>query len=222
MATANLAARATSEHEQRAAVLHVSVLGGFRVELQDAAGPVSAWQRRSAKMLTKLLATSAEHALHREQIVELLWPGVEMDSALNSLGKALHAVRHAIEPDLPPRGGSAYVRTRDSMVSLAMEHVQIDADRFQELAEQALLGDDVVACETALAAYSGELLPEDRYADWCADRRGFLAELRVRLLLELAEAYEARGSLELASDRLREALREDPAREAVHRRLMRL
>jgi tetratricopeptide (TPR) repeat protein len=108
------------------------------------------------------------------------------------------------------------------MVSLAMEHVQIDADRFQELAEQALLGDNVVACESALAAYSGELLPEDRYADWCADRRGFLAELRVRLLLELAEAYEARGSLELASDRLREALREDPAREAVHRRLMRL
>jgi DNA-binding SARP family transcriptional activator len=202
--------------------LEVSVLGGFRVERGDAGGPVSDWQRRSAKTLTKLLATCPEHALHREQIVELLWPGVEMDSALNSLGKALHAVRHAIEPDLPPRGASAYVRTRDSMVSLAVEHVQIDADHFQGLAEQALLADDVAACEGALAAYSGELLPEDRYADWCADRRGFLAELRVRLLLELAEAYEARGSLDLAADRLREALREDPAREAVHRRLMRL
>jgi DNA-binding SARP family transcriptional activator len=189
---------------------------------RGAESPVSDWQRRSAKALTKLLATCPEHALHREQIVELLWPGIEMASALNSLGKALHAIRHALEPDLPPRGSSAYLRTKDSMVALAMEHVLIDADRFQELAQQALQAGDVGACESALAAYAGELLPEDRYADWCAGRRAFLAELRVRLLLRLAEAHEGRGSLELAVDRLREVLREDPVREAVHRQLMRL
>ena len=173
-------------------------------------------------MLTKLLATSADHALHREQIVELLWPNVEIDSALNSLGKALHAMRHAFEPDLPPRGGSAYVRTSDSMVSLAMENVEVDADRFQHMAEKALREGDMASCEQALAVYGGELLPEDRYADWCTERRGFLAELRIRLLLELAEAHEARGSYNLAADRLREALREDASREAVHRRVMRL
>jgi DNA-binding SARP family transcriptional activator len=208
--------------EPRVAVLQVSVLGGFRVERPGAAGPVSDWQRRSAKMLTKLLAISPAHALHREQIVELLWPGVGVDSALNSLGKALHAVRRALEPDLPPRGGCAYVHTRDSMISLVMEYVSIDADRFQRRAEHALRAPDVASCEDALAAYGGELLPEDRYADWCAERREFLAELRVRLLLELAEIYEARGSYNLSIDRLREVLYEDPTREAVHRRLMRL
>jgi DNA-binding SARP family transcriptional activator len=214
--------RVRSRRERSVAVLEVSVLGRFNVERRNGGGPVSEWQRRGAKTLIKLLATSPEHALHREQVLELLWPGVELNSALNSLGKALHAVRHALEPELPPRGDSAYVRSRDSMVSLAMEHVSIDADRFQQLAEQALRAVDVAACEQALAAYGGELLPEDRYADWCAARRGFLAELRVRLLLELAEAYEARGSYNLSADRLREVLREDPAREEVHRRLMRL
>jgi DNA-binding SARP family transcriptional activator len=211
-----------SERERDVAVLEVSVLGGFRVERRNNGGPVSEWQRRGAKTLVKLLSTSPEHALHREQVLELLWPGVEMNSALNSLGKALHAVRHALEPDLPPRGDSAYLRTRDSMVSLAMERVSIDADQFQQLAERALRGEDLAACEEALGAYGGELLPEDRYADWCAGRREFLAELRVRLLLELAQAYEARGSYNLSADRLREVLREDPAREEVHRRLMRL
>ena len=204
------------------AVLDVSLLGGFEVKRREDAAAVSDWQRRSAKTLAKVLATCPEHALHREQILELLWPGVEMDSALNSLGKALHAVRHALEPDLAPRGVSAYLRTRDSMVSLALENVSIDADRFQQLAEQALQAGEVDACEEALALYTGELLPEDRYADWCSERRGFLAELLVRLRLQLAEAYEARGSFNLAADRLREVLRDDPAREAVHRRLMRL
>jgi DNA-binding SARP family transcriptional activator len=207
---------------ERPAVLDVNLLGGFRVERRDPVTPVSEWQRRSAKMLTKLLATCPEHALHREQIVDLLWPGVEMDSAFNSLAKALHALRHALEPELPPRGNSSYVRTRDSMVSLAMERVSIDADRFQRLAEQALVAGDVAACERALAAYAGELLPEDRYADWCAEPRRFLSELKIRLLLELADAYETRGSCNLAVDRLHEVLRDEPAREAVHRRLMRL
>jgi DNA-binding SARP family transcriptional activator len=201
-------------------VLDVSVLGGFSVERRNNGGAVSDWQRRSARTLTKLLATSSEHAFHREQIVELLWPGVEIDSALNSLAKALHALRHALEPDLPPRGPSAYVRTKDSMVALAMEHVSIDADRFQRLADDALQSSDVNLHERALSAYGGELLPEDRYADWCAGRRGFLAELRVRLLLDLADAYEACGSYGLAADRLREVLQEDPARESVHRRLI--
>jgi DNA-binding SARP family transcriptional activator len=217
-----ISARSCGDSEPRVALLRVSVLGGFRVERRGAADPVSEWQRRSAKMLTKLLATCPGHALHREQIMELLWPGVGMDSALNTLGKALHAVRRALEPDLPPRGGSAYVHTRDSMVSLAMEHVSIDADRFERLAEHALRAPDVASCEQALAAYGGELLPEDRYTDWCAERREFLAELRVRVLLELAEVYEARGSYDLSTDRLREVLREDPTREAVHRQLIRL
>jgi DNA-binding SARP family transcriptional activator len=222
VATASSSAGLRSERKRRAPVLDVSVLGGFRVERRDSGGSIHEWQRRSAKTFMKLLATCPEHSLHREQIVEVLWPGVEMDSAFNSLGKALHAVRHVLEPDLPPRGSSAYVRTSDSMVMLAMERVSIDADRFQQLAEQALRAVDVDACELALAAYEGELLPEDRYADWCAERRGFLVELRVRLLLELAEAHEARGSCNLAADRLREVLRDDPSREAVHRRLMRL
>lgn len=222
MAQVSAPAPPRKQRERSVAVLDVNLLGGFRVERRDGASPVSEWQRRSAKTLTKLLATCPEHALHREQIVELLWPGVEMDSALNSLAKALHALRHALEPELPPRGDSAYVRTRDSMVSLAMERVSIDADRFQRLAEQALAAVDVAACERALAAYAGELLPEDRYADWCAEPRRFLSELKVRLLLELADAYEARGTYNLAVDRLREVLRYDPAREDVHRRLMRL
>jgi len=74
--------------------------------------------------------------------------------------------------------------------------------------------------ESALAAYGGELLPEDRYHDWCAERRAFLAELRIRLLLELSDALKERGAQTTAADRLREALRSDPTREDVHRRLM--
>jgi hypothetical protein len=100
--------------------------------------------------------------------------------------------------------------------------VVIDADLFQQLAESALGrgNGNEEAYESALAAYGGELLPEDRYHDWCAERRAFLAELRIRLLVELADALGDRGAQAAAADRLREVLRYDPTREDVHRRLI--
>lgn len=205
--------------------LRLGLLGGFHVERVDRDGvgtPVAGWQRRSAKALTKLLATCPRHTLHREQVLDTLWPDVEIESALNSFGKALYAARHALEPELLPRECSAYLRMADSMVALEVEHVWIDADHFQLLAEDALGRGDVSAYESALAAYGGELLPEDRYEDWCAPRRDYLAELHIGLLLELAEALASRGAHGAAAARLREVLQHDPAREDVHPRLMAL
>jgi DNA-binding SARP family transcriptional activator len=212
--------RSASIGQTVAASLNIGLLGGFRVERADAQWPVCCWQRRSAKTLTKLLATYPRHALHREQVMEILWPNVDPASALNSFGKALYAARRAFQPDLLPRQSSAYLCLTDSMLALNADRVTIDADRFQQLAESALKQCDIESYESALVAYGGELLPEDRYEDWCAERRDYLAGLHIRLLMELADALTHRGSLGAAIDRLHEVLRQDPTREDVHRHLM--
>jgi DNA-binding SARP family transcriptional activator len=202
--------------------LRVTLLGGFRVDRAGTGRPVSGWQRRTAKTLTKLLATVPGHALHREQILEILWPDVDLESALNSFAKALYAARRAFEPRLLPRETSTYLRLTDAVLALDTEHVVIDADAFQDLAQSALRQRSISAYEAALAAYAGELLPEDRYEDWSAERRTTLAGLHVRLLLRLAETLESRGDYSQAADRLHAALQQDATREDIHRRLMRL
>jgi DNA-binding SARP family transcriptional activator len=202
--------------------LRLELLGGFGAERAGVDRPVGGWQRRTAKTLTKLLATHPSHRLHREQVLEILWPDAEFESALNSLGKALHAARRALEPELLPRESSAYLPLTDSMVALDTKRVWIDADHFERLADGALRRGDVASYECALAAYGGELLPEDRYEDWCAERREHLAALHIRLLLALAEAHEGRGAHSASAARLREVLQHDPTREDAHRRLMAL
>lgn len=202
--------------------LHLGLLGGFRVERPQGVAMVTNWHRNSAKTLLKLLAISSRHALHREQVMDILWPDSGFKSALNNLAKALHAARHTLEPDLPLRASSAYLRTSDEMVALDPERVVVDADRFERLAEDAFRRRDLTSFELALGSYRGELLPEDRYEDWCVERRGYLAELRTRLLIGLADAQEGRGDMEEAASTLDEVLRQDPTREAVHRQLMRL
>ena len=107
-----------AQHSRSDAItsLRVRLLGGFRVERIDAGQAVSDWPRRSAKTLIKLLAVQEGHALHREQIIDVLWPKVDAESALNSFGKALHVARRALEPQLPRRQDSAYLRLADGML----------------------------------------------------------------------------------------------------------
>ena len=207
-------------HKRAVRPLRIQLLGGFRVERTGLARPISDWQRRTAKTLTKLLATNPDHRLHREQVIEILWPDAGLESALNSFGKTLHAARRALEPELLPRASSAYLPLTDSMVTLDTQRVWIDADHFEHLAESALRQRDVVAYENALAAYGGELLPEDRYADWCMERREYLRALHIQLLLALVEAHEERGAHSASAARLREVLQHEPTREDAHRRLM--
>jgi DNA-binding SARP family transcriptional activator len=216
------AAKAPSPQTQTTALLGVRLLGGFRVERPDLGQAVPDWQRRSAKTLIKVLAARPDHTVHREQIVDILWPGADTESALNSFRKALHAARRALEPGLARRQDSAYLRLSNAMLVLNTGRVVVDADQFEQLAQDALRRREVEAYKAALAAYGGDLLPEDRYETWCSERRDALAELRLLLLLGMAEVLETRGAYNDAADRLRDLLHQDPAREVAHRHLMRL
>ncbi|HEX8918729.1 MAG TPA: BTAD domain-containing putative transcriptional regulator, partial [Chloroflexota bacterium] len=202
--------------------IRLTLLGGFRVEHRHVV-PESAWQqRRSAKALVKVLAAQIEHALHREQVLEYLWPEVDFVSAVNSFGKALHVARRALEPDMASRGPSSYLRLSNDVISLVTDRIWIDTDHFRSAADEALRHGDVVSLESALALYTGELLPEDTYESWAIARRDELAELHLRLLFGLACALEQRGDRDEAIERHNNVLQIDPAREDVHRHLMRL
>lgn len=203
--------------------LRIFLLGAFRIERNHEAAPASAWQRRrTGKALVKLLAVTPGHRLHREQVLETLWPDANPDAADGGLRKALHYARHALEPELSRGSASRFLRLSDGMVSLSTDSAWIDADAFENLAARALRTGDRAVCEAALDSYSGELLPEERYADWTTGRRESIDALRERLLLRLADLLQAEGEYEGAMIRVRQLLTVDPLREDLHRSLMRL
>ena len=68
--------------------VRISLLGGFEVQVDGVPVPSQAWSRRSAASLVKLLALADARRLHREQVVEALWPGTPWDAAAPRLHKA--------------------------------------------------------------------------------------------------------------------------------------
>jgi predicted ATPase/DNA-binding SARP family transcriptional activator len=197
----------------------VYLLGRFEVRVGDQVIIDTSWPRGKAKALLKLLALQTNRSLHREQVLDALWPHLTPAAAANNLRKNLHYLRTAFA-----QGGisTPVVDVRGDMVVLAPD-VWIDIEAFRHWARTARDSrSDPELYEQALSIYGGDLLPEDVYEDWTEPCREEMCRLRDELLLAVARLYVAAGELGLAEERLRELLRVDPLREEAHRSLMRI
>ncbi|MFJ4715536.1 ATP-binding protein [Streptomyces sp. NPDC088785] len=203
-----------------APLLRLHLFGGFTASRDGGPAPAERWPRPSARTLVKLLAVVPDHQLHREQAMDICWPDADRQSATGSLRVALHAARRALEPGLAPRATSSYLITDGALLRLDPATVRIDADDAEAAARTALASTDPDELAAALALFTGELLPEDRYARWVQPRRDRLTALREEVLLALAAAHMAQGTFADAAAAAAKVLASAPAAEAAHRILM--
>src|SRR5262249_62041475 len=87
------------------AELRIELLGGFRVTSGGRPIPDEVWQRRKTAALFQLLALAPRHRLHREQVMDVLWPELAPPAAAADLRKALYYGRHS----LPGEEGSTLI-----------------------------------------------------------------------------------------------------------------
>ena len=199
--------------------VRVWLLSGFRVSVGPRRIEQSEWRLKKAAALVKLLALAAGHRLHREQVMDLLWPHSGRKAASNSLRQAIHAARKALDPEQ----GSRYLASQDGLLSLCPEGaLWVDVEAFEGAARTASRTEEPSAYEAALDLYAGELVPQDRYEGWAEERRRELRELYFSLLIELALFHEERGEYGSAAETLRRVVSEEPAREEARAGLMRL
>ncbi|MFC8597834.1 ATP-binding protein [Isoptericola sp. NPDC057191] len=201
-------------------LLRLHLLGGFRVT-RDGGPPLpERWPRPSARTLVKLLAVAGDHRLHREEAMDVCWPDADGQAQVGSLRVALHAARRALEPELAPRAASSYLVSAGTMLLLDPQTVWIDADHAETTARAALASGDRADLAAALDLFTGELLPEDRYATWAQARRERLVALREQVQLALAGAHLAAGDVTRAMDAAERVLADNPAEELAHRVLI--
>ncbi len=90
--------RGTSTREGGAPeTLRVQLLGSFSVSVGSRNIEGSQWCLKKGASLVKLLALAPGHRLHRERVMDLLWPNLEPRAASNDLRYALHYVRRILE-----------------------------------------------------------------------------------------------------------------------------
>jgi DNA-binding SARP family transcriptional activator len=180
-------------------LLRIQLLGRFEARLGDRHVDVSPGM---GSTLVKQLALTGT-PLTLDQVLESLWPHVEPNTARRRLRNLLNRLREVC--------GDLVVRTASGLALLPGTSTDVQA--FAGAVDQALHATDDVAvarCHDAAALYTGELLPEDRYEDWCAAERERLARLYVRVLDRAARLLRATGEHERALADLDKAIAAEP------------
>jgi DNA-binding SARP family transcriptional activator len=99
--------------------VRMRLLGGFGIWVGWRAVSERAWHLRKSKSLVKLLALAPGHTLHREQIMDVLWPELGKRAASNNLRGSLHGARTALAADSIV--ASHYLASKEERVALCPE-----------------------------------------------------------------------------------------------------
>ncbi|MFC4785040.1 AfsR/SARP family transcriptional regulator [Nocardioides sp. MAHUQ-72] len=191
--------------------VRVRLLGRFEVVVDGRPVPAPSWRRQSASRLVKLLALQPSYRLHRDQVIDALWPDVPADTGSTRLHTAAHYARAAL-------GEPRSIVVAQGVVALFPDaDVEVDVTAFEQAAGAARGAQDAQHATAAAALYAGTLLPEDVYEPWTEEPRGRL-RLQHREVLRAAGQYDALvaddpldedAQIEMVRDLLRQGRRHD-------------
>ncbi|ADB31189.1 transcriptional activator domain protein [Kribbella flavida DSM 17836] len=179
------AALATSE-ETGPAPVRVECLGGFRVLRNGKPVQLGEWPSKKARDLLKILVARRCRPVARVQLLDLLWPDQGEAVASPRLSVALSTVRSVLDPT-KQFAPDAFVGADRATIWLDRDQTAVDVENFLHDARTGLDTNDLARLRTAEAAYSGDFLEEDVYADWAAGLREEARALYVRVARVLAE-----------------------------------
>jgi predicted ATPase/DNA-binding SARP family transcriptional activator len=203
-----------------AELLHVQLLGGFRITYGDQA---------VAGVNTRLQALLAYLLLHRgapvprQQLAFLFWPDSAEAQARTNLRQLLHSLKQTL-----PEAEHFVQADAQTLQWRAAAPVRLDVAEFEDALARAAAAEQHAdapalraALEQAVAAYQGDLLPSG-YDDWLLPERERLRQAYSTALDRLVRLLERQGDAREAIACAERLLRHDPLREETYRVLMRL
>jgi len=198
--------------------LRVHTLGNF--VLYRAGVPVAAeeWRSRKAMEALRVLAGHTDRGLAREELGEILWPGV--DDVSNRLSVALSHLRAVLDPERA-HPQDHFLRIERGRMQLNLEHISVDVAEFRAAAQgalAALTGDRdraIAMLETAAALHTGQFA-EGESAAWSDDIRDETEQIAQDLNRALATLLRKGTEPETAVPWLSRLLATDPYDEPGH------
>ena len=196
--------------------LHVYALGPLRAERDGEL--IRSWGgekagTRQAEALFAFLFDRGERGVTKDEVVELMWPDVDLDRADLAFHRTLGGLRRTLDPGRGPRQGSRAIGFSNDRYRLDPAVVAwSDVANFEQRLTDASAATDPAtvlgALTEARSLYRGEYLDDcPFYGDGpqVEDRRTLLRARYVDLLLAIGTHHEERGDRGAAAAAFREA-----------------
>lgn len=203
--------------------VRIVTLGGFAVQRRDAARSEVTFIRQKARTLLAVLL-AGDGPVHREVLLEQLWPQLGLDRATAALHTTLHALRQSLSAGLGPRAVELVLTEGDQYRVALGPGDQWDAAELLGSVGGLQSDGPVNRLERALAAeacHTGPFLPEWCYEQWAQARRDDVERAYRSALVAVAEELMSAGRPGAALSRYERLLQLEPERESWHRGVMR-
>lgn len=162
------------------------------------------WRDERTRTLLKCLLAAPTYWLTREQVIELLWPELDLRQGQDALRHTLARLRRTLEPERMAYDRSSYLASDRDAVWLVRNpedegllRIWVDRDHFERLAPLAIqhleqasnpqrLQIGQLLATQALQIYGDHFLPADPYDDWTQATRSRCQRLWTTLLWQMA------------------------------------
>jgi DNA-binding SARP family transcriptional activator len=198
----------------------IYTLGRFEIHLNGVPLEFSGKVQKKPLELLKMLIACGARRVSAMKLAGELWLDADGDSSMNSLGVALHRLRHLL-------GSERAVRKSDDEIFLDQELVWVDAWAFEKqllAARQPLkLGNEEQALELirkAVSLYQGPFLPCEPDKSWAFTYREQLRGRFTHAAGAVCRYLESHGETREAIDCYRDGLEIDHLSEEFYQQLM--
>ncbi len=220
----HVATEATRAAAHERPTVQLITLGGFSVWRGGAPLSDAAFGRRKARTLLAILLC-ARGPVHRDLLVEWIWPNLPPQRALSACHVVIHGLRRTLEPDLARGAASSLVIADAETYRLVLGAQDVwDATTLLEAADQVAAqrpsGEALVRLRVAEVSWRAPFLPEWPYEEWAESRRRELAGAYRTVVEAIAEGLLEAGEPQGALSSYQRLLALEPERERWHRGLI--
>jgi LuxR family transcriptional regulator, maltose regulon positive regulatory protein len=206
-------------------VLSISFLGKFKLYRGDRKIPLSSWKSSKALMTLKYLAANRQQGyIHKDVLIELLWPEQDPGKTTSRFNMAMSSLRKTLEPDILPKAASLYIdRKNDRYRLFNDDRINVDIEIFSMLyskAKKINIKESLPHYLEAIRIYKGEFLEEDRYEEWCIDKKNILYSKYIKILRNIISIFEAKKDMDNAIQYSQKLLTANPVDEYIVGKLM--
>jgi len=186
----------TAHHQEK---IFIRTFGGLTVYRHHSPVVIS-WESQKARLLFCYLLVTSDQWVHRDQLIELLWPGSDHESASRNFKTTLSRLRKSFQGSRNPNP----VISQGDAYRLNFETVSCDCEAFRSNAVAGIKhmtrGDVKGAkdhLEKAQELYAAEFLPEEPSDQFIGEARREMAGLFTTVLNYLEQIYTAEERPEL-------------------------
>ncbi|GMQ56687.1 response regulator [Vallitalea sediminicola] len=171
------------------------------------------WRTSKSKELTAFLIYNKGEFVHRDKVIETLWPDKEYTQSI----KLLHTSIYYIRKVLKEAGTGDILIYSNEMYKLNTEELDCDICEFYKIENisNKITKYNIESLEKMISLYRGEYFEENDYS-WVVHERERLSHIYMNTLKKIADYYNQQSEYNKALYYLKKITEKDPYNEEIH------